>query len=129
MLDGTVRQAFFHSPEQLKLLIVFIGVAVAIIFISLPQPNATGLDTEMPSLKDANVLNLKPRVLNSNLAYRDQVLLNLLNDYSLNVLPAPAKVDKPVHLNNEAITRLKNLRKQRQGRGRRTGAVKDASTA
>jgi len=110
MLDGTVRQALLHSSQQLKLLIVLIRTAVAIIFMRLPQPNTIRFETEVPSLKDANVPNLESRMIYPNLADRDQVSINLLGNDSLNVFPAMSKVDKPVHFNDNAVTRLKNLR-------------------
>lgn len=71
MLYGTVRQAFFHSTEQLKLLIVLIRTAVAIVFVHLPEPNPICLDAEMPSLKDPNISNLESWVLYSNLGHGD----------------------------------------------------------
>ncbi len=71
VLNGTVRQAFFHPPEQPKLLIVFIRTAVTIIFVNLPEPNTICLDTEMPSLKDTNVLNLEAWMLHTNLGHGD----------------------------------------------------------
>lgn len=129
MLNGTVRQALLHSSQQLKLLIVFIRTAVAIIFMRLPQPNTIRFETEVPPLKDANVPNLESRVINSNLADSDQVSINLLGDDSLNVFAAMSKVDKPVYFNDDAVTRLKNLCEQGEGSSLRAGPVIDARTA
>lgn len=129
VLNGTVRQAFFHPPQQPELLIVFIRAAAAIIVMRLSQPNAIRLETEMPSSEDADVLDPEPRVINSDLAYRDQALINLLCNDPLNILAAMSIVDKPIDFNDDPITRLKNVSEQGQARSLGTDPVVDARTA